>query len=243
MFFTKASIVLLYQRIFIPVKSARSIIWWAIWFVFWWNLLYTVALILTVSTECVGKEDKVAKGEECLDQSALVILATVINVVSDLMILIIPIVAIWGLQMAREPKLRLSAVFAVGLMQVATIVPSQQKPLEADIIQRGVFASVARLGYLIPEAGRPNQTVIVMALVMLKYAKPYPRSLYRLGTVLMTERQHYGANERSHRGLHACATITLPSLLRTLLDAQYQQVIRESLCQQLLRQQRWFRSI
>lgn len=116
MFFTKASIVLLYQRIFIPAGSRKTIVWWAIWFVFWWNLLYTVALILTVTTECVGKEDKVARGEECLKQSAVVISATVINVVSDLMILVIPIIAIWGLQMAKKPKYRLLAVFSVGTM-------------------------------------------------------------------------------------------------------------------------------
>lgn len=118
MFFTKASIVLLYQRVFVPVPNRKTIIWRAIWFVFWWNLLYTIALILTVTTECVGKEDKVARGEECLKQSALVISATVINVVSDLMILVIPIVAIWGLQMAKKPKFRLTAVFSVGAMQV-----------------------------------------------------------------------------------------------------------------------------
>jgi len=195
MFFTKASIVLLYQRIFITTQSRKTVIWWAIWFVFWWNLLYTVAVILTVTTECVGKEDKVAKGEQCIDQSAFVISATVINVVSDLMILIIPIVAIWGLQMAKRPKLRLSAVFAVGLMQAFTILPlvSNEK---ADTGYRGVFASVARLGYLIPEAGRPNQTVIVMALLMLKCAILLPKAMQALNTA-----DNYVAASRSKRAV------------------------------------------
>ncbi|KAL8726450.1 MAG: hypothetical protein Q9181_006047 [Wetmoreana brouardii] len=118
MFFTKASIVLLYYRLFIPDSSKRTGVWWAIWFVFWWNLLYTVALVLTVTTDCVGKGDKVAKGEECVNQSAVVICATVINVVSDLMILIIPIAAIWGLQIAKTKKLRLSAVFATSTAKI-----------------------------------------------------------------------------------------------------------------------------
>lgn len=34
----------------------------------------------------------------------------------------------------------------------------------------GVLASVARLGYQVHEAKRPNQTVIIMILSMLKYA-------------------------------------------------------------------------
>lgn len=121
MFFTKASIVLLYQRIFLPVPDQKTVIWWAIWFVFWFNLIYTIAIILTVTTECVGKEDKVARGEQCLKQSALSISATVINVISDLIILVIPIVAIWGLQMAQKPKFRVTAVFSVGVMQVASL--------------------------------------------------------------------------------------------------------------------------
>lgn len=116
MFFTKASIVLLYQRLFVPGQVQRTATWWAIWFVFWFNLLYTVALIITVTTECVNKQDKVAKGEDCLNQAAVVISATVINVVSDLMILAIPVFVIWGLQMPRERKVRLSAVFAVGAL-------------------------------------------------------------------------------------------------------------------------------
>ena len=114
MFFTKTSIVLLYHRLFVPPGSTRTAIFWSIWFVFWWNLLYAVALIVTITTECVGKADKVARGEECVNQYAVLICASVINVVSDLMILVIPIVAIWGLHMARQQKIRLSAVFAVG---------------------------------------------------------------------------------------------------------------------------------
>lgn len=116
MFFTKASIVLLYHRIFLPIQFQKAVVRSAVWFVFWWNLLYTIALILTVTTECVGKEDKVARGQECLNQAALIISAAVINVVSDLMIFIIPIVAIWSLQLAKKSKFRVSAVFAVGAM-------------------------------------------------------------------------------------------------------------------------------
>ena len=78
-----------------------------------------MALILVVTTECVNKGAKVARGQECLDKSAIVIGATVLNVVSDLMILAIPIAAIWNLQMARSQKYRLSAVFADGSLQVS----------------------------------------------------------------------------------------------------------------------------
>ncbi|KAL8765465.1 MAG: hypothetical protein Q9194_006559 [Teloschistes cf. exilis] len=122
MFFTKASIVLLYHRIFVPDSIRRTGVWWAIWFVFWWNLLYTVALVLVVTTDCIRKETEVGKSQECLKQPVVVFGATVINLVSDLMILIIPMIAIWGLQMAKKKKLRVLAVFAMGSMNSPKIV-------------------------------------------------------------------------------------------------------------------------
>ena len=54
------------------------------------NLLYAVALLLTVSTECIDEEDRVVKGKDYLDRFAPVISAMVIGVVTDLMILCLP---------------------------------------------------------------------------------------------------------------------------------------------------------
>lgn len=116
MFFTKVSILLFFQRLFIPPGTSCPRIWWSIWSVFWWNFLYALALVLTVILECVGKAEKVAKGENCLDEFAILICASVINVVTDLMLLFIPCAAIWGLHMSSPKKWRLCAVFAVGIL-------------------------------------------------------------------------------------------------------------------------------
>ena len=116
MFFTKASILLFYQRLFCTSNIGRTPIRWSIWFVFWWNLLYAIALVLAVALQCVGKAALVAEGKECVDGYAVLICASVINVTTDIMILIIPIVAVWGLHMAAEKKWRLTAVFAVGTL-------------------------------------------------------------------------------------------------------------------------------
>lgn len=118
MFFTKVSILLLFHRIFIVPGSRKTGIFWAIWFVFWWNLLYALALVLAVLLQCVGKEAKVARNEECVNTYAVLIGASVINLVSDLMILIIPITAIVRLHLPPKEKLRVSAVFAVGFSYV-----------------------------------------------------------------------------------------------------------------------------
>ncbi|MCJ1371597.1 hypothetical protein MMC20_002816 [Loxospora ochrophaea] len=156
MFFTKVSILLLFQRIFLPPNSPKTKIYWAIWFVFWWNLLYALALVITVLTECVGKEEIEARGGECINTYAVLIGASAINMISDLMIMVIPIAAVWNLHMLPPQKIRLSAVFAIGSL--------------------AVFASTARLGYQVSAAKSPNQTVVVMDLSLLKY---YRRTNYR----------------------------------------------------------------
>ena len=82
--------------------------------VFWYNILYAIALVITVITSCVGKADKVAKGQQCVNEYMVLTFASVINVSSDLMILIIPLASIWGLQMPSGRKWKLSSVFFFG---------------------------------------------------------------------------------------------------------------------------------
>lgn len=69
---------------------------------------------MTVATECAGKADKLSRRKHCLDQYDILVSASVINDVSDLMILVIPIAAIWGLHTPKKKKMKLTAVFAVG---------------------------------------------------------------------------------------------------------------------------------
>lgn len=90
----------------------------SVWFVFYWNLLYAIVLIIVmVANSCVGDHGKARNyltDTGCQDPHLILISTSVISVVSDLMILVIPIATIWGLHMAREKKIKLGAVFAVG---------------------------------------------------------------------------------------------------------------------------------
>ena len=47
-----------------------------------------------------------------------------------------------------------------------------QGDANVTLYYRGLLASVARLGYQIPEAKKPNATIIVMIVSELKYATP-----------------------------------------------------------------------
>ena len=72
--------------------------------------------MLAVAFECVGKAALVAEGKQCVDEYAVLISASVINVMTDIIILVVPIAAIWGLHMPTEKKWRLLTVFAVGML-------------------------------------------------------------------------------------------------------------------------------
>lgn len=150
---TKVSFLLFYQRLLIPKGTRWTLIWWSIWLCFWYNVLYAISLIITILTECVGKEAIVAKGGQCVNEYAVLICASVINVSSDLMILVIPIAGIWGLHMPTKKKLKVSSIFIIGGL--------------------AVLSSVARLGYQVAVAKDPNQSRAIMILSMLNLAEQF----------------------------------------------------------------------
>ncbi|KAL8692042.1 MAG: hypothetical protein Q9218_002851 [Villophora microphyllina] len=145
---TKVSFLLFFQRLFIPAGTRWTAIWWSIWIVFWLNVLYAFSIVITVSTECIGKEQVVVEGGHCVNDYAVLICASTINVVTDIMILIIPIACIWGLHMPTRKKLKILAIFTAGALTV--------------------LSSVGRLGYEIVAAKDPNQSYALMVISLLK---------------------------------------------------------------------------
>lgn len=135
--FAKLSILLLYLRVFFPTGAAKSNFWWVIQATIWLNVLYTTAYILLVSLQCVPS--KQPWGHSCIDESALLITASVINIISDVAVVVIPLGSVWNLQMARKKKRALWALFGFGLLAPG--------------------ASVARLSYQIVKFNSRNETV------------------------------------------------------------------------------------
>lgn len=113
MFFTKLSILLLFFRLFHPHKTQKTKRYYIIWFVIWFNFLYCLALVFLVLLQCVGTSKPEA---ECVNQYLVLVTASLINVLSDIMIFVIPVVNVWNLRMPKERKFQLLVVFAVGIM-------------------------------------------------------------------------------------------------------------------------------
>lgn len=148
-FFARLSILLLYIRIFFPIGTPRSTFWWIIQIVIYLNLLYTVSLILVTTLQCVPYH--LPWGASCVNQWLVLIMASVINIISDMAVLVIPIASILKLQTTRRKKWAIWALFAFGALA----------PL----------VSVARLGYQVPVANGANKTVIYPIVLVLATAE------------------------------------------------------------------------
>lgn len=112
MFFAKLSILLLYIRLFFPKGVTRSSLWWVIQVVVWLNFLYTISLILAIALQCVPSHKPY--GTSCVNQYAVLLSASTINIISDVLVLLIPMVSLWRLQMSRKRKWAVWALFAFG---------------------------------------------------------------------------------------------------------------------------------
>lgn len=121
----KMSVMFFYLRVFVNdgLRPATKI---AMGFV----LLWSAGNILQVFLICrpfAATYDPLIKGE-CGNQVVSFIAIGAFNVITDVIILTLPIPTIWGLKMSSSARLGLSAVFLIGLMYVAIRITSCHWP-------------------------------------------------------------------------------------------------------------------
>ncbi|MCJ1251768.1 hypothetical protein MMC30_009006 [Trapelia coarctata] len=149
MVFTKVSILLLFLRLFCPPGTRKDKIFYVTWATIWFNVGYGIALVLVVLLQCAGKGNM--PSSQCVNTFLVLITASVTNVLSDIVMLAIPMYAVWDLHMPTKRKLSLSVVFGVGFIAVA--------------------ASIGRLGWQVAKANDPNDTVILNEVTLLNSAE------------------------------------------------------------------------
>ena len=113
---TKVSILLQLERIFIPDRRSHD--YRIVQALIWLNVLFFTACFFLEVFSCVPREalwDPSVTGK-CVNLPLSFIITAVINIVSDLSMLTLPMIWVWRLQMVRTWKLRISAVFATGIL-------------------------------------------------------------------------------------------------------------------------------
>lgn len=145
--FVKIALLSILTRIFAPYRGK---VWFIYIFLGCLCAYYTVALIVKIRM-CnpipfywLGKE--LRGGGSCLDQAAALIADSVISVVSDIIILILPLPLTWSLQMSRNKKFRVMGLLGAGGLATAF--------------------SLYRLVLVLKEGNTPDQTILFMCVIL-----------------------------------------------------------------------------
>lgn len=108
MYFVKLSILLLYLRVFTIAKKLRIMTWITILVV----TAYSLAGLIGTITRC-----NPSKGA-CDNVTHLSIISSVLNILTDIAILILPIRQVWKLQVSTKQRIGVLFVFALGSLYV-----------------------------------------------------------------------------------------------------------------------------
>ncbi|KAF2235595.1 hypothetical protein EV356DRAFT_523099 [Viridothelium virens] len=116
----KIAILLQYVHIFVPRGKAKTNrIWWACYSLIWVHVVYYLVFVLCQIFACtpIAKAwDPLITTGHCISTSALEAATGGLNCISDIIILILPQLRIWKLQMSRKKKIQLSLIFLSGIL-------------------------------------------------------------------------------------------------------------------------------
>ena len=87
----------------------------------WVNLVFYIAILLAIIFECHPIEETWnpvtnSADDHCVNRFMILIVSAAVNVFFDLLNLLLPVWAIWQLQMASKRKAGITAIFATGLL-------------------------------------------------------------------------------------------------------------------------------
>ena len=112
-FCSKVSALCLLQRIF-PGSGFKRFIWGVGGFVLIYSLLQTLGIIFPyVPIKAIW--DHSMKGR-CIDNIALYLVCSILNIMTDVIILCLPTPQLWRLHISTTRKSRLTTIFALGSM-------------------------------------------------------------------------------------------------------------------------------
>lgn len=115
--FAKTAILVQLMRIFTPNKSGA--VYWTIHALIWGNLAVYTALLFAIAFECSPQDKiwnpRIAKGK-CLERNIILFVSGPVDTLSNLLILLLPIWAIWHLRLELKRKVWIIAIFATGVM-------------------------------------------------------------------------------------------------------------------------------
>ncbi|KAI9761537.1 MAG: hypothetical protein M4579_000928 [Chaenotheca gracillima] len=116
MMFAKLAILIFYMRI-----SPQKTFHYAIYATMFILVAYNLALMLSLIFAChpIEKSWNVLITEgSCIDRTAIYLSNGILNIITDLIIFVLPVPMVWGIQLPKRQKLGVLAFFSVGSLIV-----------------------------------------------------------------------------------------------------------------------------
>lgn len=114
--FVKLSLLSIIARVFSPYrKTVQGIYALGIFLICYYisQLVVKIRICMPISTYWSGDTTK------CLDQAAIITADSIISLISDMIILVLPLPLTWSLQLPRNKKIRVAAMMCVGGLATA----------------------------------------------------------------------------------------------------------------------------
>lgn len=124
--FCKFSLLTFYVRIF-SIRTFRLLAYFVAAIVSGWALSVFLETFL-LCRPFASNWDSTIKDFTCGNKNAAYIGAASLNIVTDLMVLCLPIPMVWNLQIPRRNKAILTAVFGMGLVYALLSTSSPERP-------------------------------------------------------------------------------------------------------------------
>lgn len=114
----------------------------------WTNVIFYIVCFFLQLLECIPRAaiwNPWFEGARCVNGKVIRLVSAILNAVSDLAILILPISTVWKLKMRRKKKVALVTVFATGLLYALLILRVIVAECFIDLANRGCAASLVRI--------------------------------------------------------------------------------------------------
>lgn len=120
--FVKLAILLDWLRIFVP-RGQKNRLYWTLQVLIWSNVIYYVSGSFLEIFRCWPRQkiwDPLFEGGSCpIDIAANNFASTLINLASDIAILLLPQWVIWKLQISKAKRMGISLLFVIGILSVS----------------------------------------------------------------------------------------------------------------------------
>ncbi|KAI1202871.1 hypothetical protein F5X97DRAFT_191629 [Nemania serpens] len=120
----KVAILLDWMTLFVP-RGRRPIFWWLCQALLWANIIFYLTLFVLAQLICMPISlfwNPFTKGHCAPNGRVAEITSAAINLVSDVVIFVLPQTTIWNLHTTQGKRVGIAAIFAIGLIAVASSI-------------------------------------------------------------------------------------------------------------------------